>query len=86
MAKLNLIASPDSRFVVNNPGGNTRFYFKGDTVDLKDIEEAVAIRVAKDPGCKFLRMKSDADPAKTPESPGIAAPAEATGPGQRRSS
>lgn len=84
MAKLNLISSPDPRFVVTSPGGNTRFYFKGDTVDLKDIEEAVAIRVAKDPGCKFLRMKADVDaaapkgteaPASTTDTASTAAPA-----------
>ena len=66
MAKLNLIEKPDNRFVVRNPGGPSRYNFKGDTINLKEIEEDVALRVAADPGCKFLTLA---------QIPGTAAPA-----------
>ena len=56
MPNLNLIDSPDARFVVRDPKGSTSYKFRGNKVNLKDVDEAVALRIAADPGCKFLTL------------------------------
>lgn len=62
MPNLNLIDSPDARFVVRDPKGSTSYKFRGNKVNLKDIDEATALRIAGDQGCKFLTL------AKAPSS------------------
>lgn len=72
MSKLNLITTP-GKFKVLNPGGNTKFRFRGNDVNLADIEEADAERIAADPGCRFLQLKDVA--AAPPAAPNATAKA-----------
>jgi hypothetical protein len=55
MSKLNLITNP-GKFALKN-SGHKKFRFRGNNVNLEEIEEADAERLASDPGCTFLQLK-----------------------------
>lgn len=63
MPNLNLILKKDDRFVVTDPEGPKTFRFRGNKVNLMDIDEATALRLAADKGCTFLSLASTPAPA-----------------------
>lgn len=53
--KMNITEDP--RFVFPVPG--LKFLYLGQEVDLRSISEEQAMRLAKDQGCRFIKLKED---------------------------